>query len=199
VNTIFSVGGILTAFGLSSATGLNAYLPLVVTGLLVKSGYMSLGSDFQSLGTWPVIAVLGVLLMADFVGDKVPAVDHIFHAVGTVIHPVAGAIAFASQTGVVKHVHPILAVVLGAAAGGGIHLGRAALRPVSTVATAGIATPFLSGAEDVTSGVTTALAVLIPVASIFIVIGVVWMILRLRKRFGAKLPPPIARRAAKSA
>jgi hypothetical protein len=199
VNTIFSVGGILTAFGLSSATGLNAYLPLVVTGLLVKTGYMNLGSDFQSLGTWPVIGVLSVLLVADFVGDKVPAVDHIFHAVGTVVHPIAGAIAFASQTGVVKHVHPILAVVVGAAAGGSIHLGRAALRPVSTVATAGIATPFLSGAEDVTSGVTTALAVLIPVASVLVVIAIFWMLFRLRKRFGAKLPPPIAKRAPKSA
>jgi hypothetical protein len=199
VNAIFSVGGILTAFGLSSATGLNAYLPLLVSGILVKTGYLSLGSEYQSLGTWPVIGVLAVLLVVDFVGDKVPAVDHIFHAVGTVVHPVAGAIAFASQVGVVKHVHPILAIVIGAAAGGGIHFGRAALRPVSTVTTGGIATPFLSATEDVTSGVTTALAVVVPVVAVVVVLWIVWMIFRLRKRFGAKLPPPVAKRAPGSA
>jgi Domain of unknown function (DUF4126) len=198
VNDILSVGGILTAFGLSSASGLNAYLPLLVSGILVKTGYLSLGSEFHSLGTWPVIAVLAVLFVVDFVGDKVPAVDHIFHAVGTVVHPIAGALAFASQTGVVKHVHPILAVVIGAAAGGGIHLGRAAIRPVSTVATGGFATPFVSVTEDITSGVTTALAVLIPIAAIFLVLWTLWMLLRLRKRFAAKLPPPIARRAQES-
>lgn len=194
MNEILSVGGILTAFGLSSATGLNAYLPLVVSGLLVKTGYLDVGSEFKSLGTWPVIGVLIALLLVDIVGDKIPAVDSVFHLVGTVVHPVAGAIAFASQTGVVEDVHPMIALVVGAATGGSIHLGRAALRPVSTVATGGVATPFLSATEDVMSGVTTAFAVVIPIVGIVLVVGLIWMFFRFRRRLGRKLSTPVTKR-----
>jgi Domain of unknown function (DUF4126) len=192
VNDILSIGGVLTAFGLAGASGLNAYLPLMVAGLLVKSGYLDIGESYKSLGTWPVIGVVALLLVVDLVGDKIPAVDHVFHAVGTVVHPIAGAIAFASQTGVVKNINPLLAIAIGAATGGSIHLGRAAVRPISTVATGGLATPFVSAAEDVTSGVTTALAFLIPIVSVVVVIWIVWMIVKWRRKAAKRLPPPIS-------
>jgi Domain of unknown function (DUF4126) len=147
-----SVGGLLTAFGLSSATGLNAYLPLLVAGILDRTGAVKLGDGFHGLSSWPILAVLAVLLIVDLVGDKVPAVDHVFHMVGMVIHPIAGALAFASTTGAVQHVNPTVALVIGAITGGSLHVARSSVRPVSTLTTAGIATPFVSAAEDVSSG-----------------------------------------------
>ena len=37
MNEVFAVGGLLSAFGLSSASGLNAGLPLLVVGLAIAA------------------------------------------------------------------------------------------------------------------------------------------------------------------
>ena len=76
-----------------------------------------------------------MLTAADFVGDKVPAVDHVLHAVGTVIAPVSGAVMFTGQTGVDTDVPTLAAAVLGAGTGESVHAGRAAVRPLSTATT----------------------------------------------------------------
>ena len=195
MNDILSVGGLLTAFGLSGATGLNAYLPLVVTGILTKADYIQLDDRYDALASWPVIAVVAALFIVDFIGDKIPAIDHIFHAVGTIIHPVAGALAFASQTGAVTKMNPILSLVLGATTGGGLHLARAAVRPMSTVGTAGIGNPILSFGEDLTAGSLTALAFIIPILVAVALVLVVWFVWRLWRRAERALASGSARRA----
>ncbi len=184
MNEILSVGGLLTAFGLSSATGLNAYLPLLVVGILGRTDHLTLDGSYVTLATWPVIGVLAVLFLVDLVGDKIPALDSVFHAVGTVIHPVAGALAFASQAGVVSNVNPTLALVLGGVTGGGFHLARSAVRPVSTVTTAGIGNPILSLLEDITSAVLTFVALVLPILVVVALIIVVVGLFRLWRRFG---------------
>ena len=52
-------------------------------------------SRYDVLATTPGLIVLGVLFVLDFVGDKVPAIDRLLHAVGSVVHPASGAIVFA--------------------------------------------------------------------------------------------------------
>jgi Domain of unknown function (DUF4126) len=198
LTNLLSVGGLLTAFGLSSATGLNAYLPLLVAGILDRTGAVTLGEGFHGLSSWPILAVLTVLLIVDLVGDKVPAVDHIFHMVGMVIHPIAGALAFASTTGAVQHVNPTVALVVGAITGGSLHVARSSVRPVSTVATAGIATPFVSAAEDVSAGVLTALAFLLPILVVLALGIVVYGFFRVRRRLAKSLDKPAGRRLPRS-
>lgn len=195
VDDILSVGGLLTAFGLSGATGLNAYLPLLVTGILTKVDYIQLDDRYDALAGWPVIAVVAALFIVDFIGDKIPAIDHIFHAVGTIIHPIAGALAFASQTGAVTKMNPILSLVLGATTGGGLHLARAAVRPMSTIGTAGVGNPIMSFGEDLTAGLLTALAFIIPILVAVALVLVVWFVWRLWRRAGRALAPGSARRA----
>lgn len=42
--------------------------------------------------TW-VLVVLAGMGVADFVADKIPAIDHVLHAGGVVIAPIAGTVA----------------------------------------------------------------------------------------------------------
>jgi Domain of unknown function (DUF4126) len=198
LTNLLSVGGLLTAFGLSSATGLNAYLPLLVAGILDRTGAVKLGTGFHGLSTWPILVLLAVLLVIDLVGDKVPAVDHIFHMVGMVIHPIAGALAFASTTGAVQHVNPTLALVLGAVTSGTLHVARSSVRPVSTLTTAGMATPFISAAEDLSSGVLTALAFLLPILAVLAVVLVAYGFFRLRRRLAQSLDKPVRLRQSRT-
>ena len=86
-----AIGSVLASFGLAGAAGLNAWLPLFASALLDRLGVVDLGAPFDELSTTTGLVVLGTLLVLDFVGDKVPALDHALHAVGTVIATASGA------------------------------------------------------------------------------------------------------------
>lgn len=198
---MIEVGGVLTAFGLSGAAGLNACLPLLAVGLLGRFGGLDLSPSFAFLAEPWMLVLLGVLFVLDTVGDKIPAVDHVLHGIGVVAYPVAGAVAFASQTGAVERVSTPVALVLGLVTAGGIHATRAGVRPASTAATAGIGNPVLSAAEDVVSFVLTALALVVPVLAVVLLVAVaaaaVLTVRRLLRaaRPGRRPPPPTRRRS----
>ena len=164
-------GSFFAAFGLSGAAGLNAWLPLFAASLLDRSGTVHLAAPFDQLSATGGIVVLGVLTVADFVGDKVPAVDHVLHAIGTVIHPASGAALFTGQTGLHTDIPTIASIVLGGGIAGGLHAVRALLRPASTVTTAGVATPFVSLIEDAVSAVLVVVAFLAPVLGFVLVVA----------------------------
>ena len=94
-----ALGSVLAAFGLSGAAGLNAWLPLLASALLARLDVVELAAPFDELSSTTGIVVLAVLTVADFVGDKIPLVDHVLHLLGTVIAPASGAILFTGQTG----------------------------------------------------------------------------------------------------
>ena len=168
-----AIGSVFAAFGLSSAAGLNAWLPLFAGALLDRLDVVELAEPFGSLSTNAGLAVLAAFLVADFVGDKVPVVDHILHLAGTVVHPAAGAVLFTGQTGLETDLPTIVAVVLGALTAGSIHAGRAAVRPAATTTTAGFGNPVLSLGEDAASGLLTLAAFAFPVLGVLLVLALV--------------------------
>jgi hypothetical protein len=188
------VTGLLRAFGLSTASGLNAYVPLLAVGLLARyTGFVHLNPPYDVLAHPVVLVVLAVLGVLDFVADKVPAVDHALHVVGLVIHPVAGAILFLAASDDAGSVHPVLAAVCGLLLAGGTHAARMSARPVATVTTAGVANPFVSLAEDTVSLVLSVLSILVPVVAALLVLllaVLAFWLLRRRWRRRAKAIPP---------
>lgn len=167
-----AVGSVLAAFGLSGAAGLNAWLPQFVAALLDRVGAVDLAAPFDHLSTTTGLVVLGTLLALDFVGDKVPALDHALHVAGTVIAPVSGAVLFTGQAGQETDIPTLVTVLAGGAVAGAVHLARAALRAASTATTGAMANPFLSLSEDATSGLLTAIAFLAPLLAAVAVIAV---------------------------
>jgi len=158
-----AAGSLLAAFGLSGAAGLNAWIPLLAVGLLSRAGQLELADGYDVLATTPGLIVLGVLFALDFVGDKVPAIDSLLHAAGTVVHPLAGAIVFAGPTEVPTDVPSLVLFALGASVAGSLHATRATIRPASTTMTAGAGNPFLSLAEDIGAAVLSVVAVFAPI------------------------------------
>ena len=160
---------VLTGLGLSGAAGLNAWLPAFAGALLTRLGVVDLGEPFDELSRTPGLVVLGVLTAADFVGDKVPAVDHVLHAVGTVIAPLSGTVLFTGETDASLAV----SAVAGGSTAGAIHAARAALRPLSTAATLGVGNPVLSLLEDLGSATLVLLAFVVPVLAVLALVGLV--------------------------
>jgi hypothetical protein len=168
-----AIGSLLAAFGLSGAAGLNAWLPLFLSALLARLDVVELAQPFDDLTSTPALVLLGALTLADFVGDKVPVVDHALHVAGSVIAPVSGAILFTGQTGLETDVPTLAAVVLGGATAGSIHAARAAVRPVSTATTGGLGNPILSLGEDAGSLLLVVTAFVLPLLALVLV---VWLL-----------------------
>jgi hypothetical protein len=77
----------------------------------------------------------------------------------------------------------VLSVILGLLVAGGVHAAKATVRPVLTASTAGVANPVVSTVEDVISGVTALVSILVPwlvllIATIGIVMFLRWRIRR---------------------
>lgn len=175
--------GIFAAFGLSASAGLNAYLPLLIVAVCAKIGVFTLNPPFDVMTSWWVIGVLAVLLLIEIFVDKVPAVDTVNDVINTVIRPAVGAILFAAAANVVTDISPVLSVILGLLVAGGVHAAKATVRPVLTASTAGVANPVVSTVEDVISGVTALVSILVPwlvllIATIGIVMFLRWRIRR---------------------
>lgn len=82
----------LLGLGLASATGLRTFLPLLMLALAARFEMFGvrLIDQMDWLVSWPAIAALTTATVAEFAGDKVPAIDHALNAVGYVTRPVAG-------------------------------------------------------------------------------------------------------------
>ncbi|NTW03944.1 MAG: DUF4126 domain-containing protein [Oscillochloris sp.] len=171
-----------TGLGLSTAAGLNAFLPLLTIGILARFGLIELATPFGLLSHPLVLLIIAALAVLDFVGDKVPAVDSALHAVGILIAPIAGAILALAAQGDVATIHPAVVAIAGVVAAGSAHLARTAVRPVVTTATAGTANPLISLVEDGTALLLSILAIVAPALAIILAIILAVVLFRVFRR-----------------
>ena len=182
-----------TGLGLSTAAGFNAYLPLLITGILARTtDLVTLDAPFNRLEEPVVLGAIAALGVIDFVGDKVPPVDHVLHAVGLVVAPVAGAVLALSATSDTD-VMPAVALIIGVLAAEATQGARASVRPLSTVTTGGIGNPVLSLGEDGVSATLSFAAIIVPLVALVLVAAIVvlmvWAVRRARRRRPSSTAP----------
>lgn len=182
---------LITGLGLAVAAGLNAFIPLMVAGLLVRFDVISFGESYDVLGSTPALIIIGVLLAVELVADKIPAVDSVNDAVQTFIRPASGAVLFgAAAAGADWQWAQALAVITGLLTALGVHSTKAATRPVINVATAGVGAPVASVVEDGFSLGLALAALLAPLIALVILVGLAWFafwtIRRVRGRRAAR-------------
>jgi uncharacterized membrane protein len=175
--------GVFTAFGLSASAGLNAYIPLLIVGVIAHyTDWMTLSNPWDLLANPWVLIVLGILVIIEMLADKIPAVNHINDAVQTLVRPAAGAVAFAASANVVTDIHPVLAMVCGLLVAGSVHAVKSAVvRPIVTATTGGAGNVPVSIAEDIFASLMSILAILVPVMVAVILILMVTLFLRWRQ------------------
>jgi hypothetical protein len=158
--------GIFTAFGLSASAGLNAYIPLLVIGVVAHyTDWIKLTPPWDTLANPYILILIGILLIIEMLADKIPAVNHLNDLIQTFVRPVAGAIAFAASTNIVTGISPILALACGLLVAGGVHAVKsAAVRPLVTATTGGTGNVPVSVAEDAASATVSILSILVPLA-----------------------------------
>ena len=174
---ITAISNLLTAFGLSSASGLNAYIPLLSVALTARlTDWIKLSPPFDILANEWVIGVLIVLLVIEMIVDKIPAADSLNDVIQTFVRPAAGAILFAASTNALE-VHPVLAAILGLVLAFSVHAVKATARPVVTASTGGLGNAFVSVGEDVVSAGVSIVALIMPlIIGLLLAIVVMWFV-----------------------
>ncbi|MFN3004246.1 DUF4126 domain-containing protein [Mycolicibacterium wolinskyi] len=198
---------LLTGFGLATAAGLNAYIPLLALGLLSRfTDLVALPAGWAWLKNGWVMAIVAVLLVVEVVADKIPALDTVNDTIQTFVRPTAGGIVFgsgtASQTAAVTDPGAFaqsgqwVPVAIGVVTALVVSLTKSAVRPAANVASAGMAAPVLSTVEDVTSVGLVFVAILVPVLVLVALLALAWGVFRLwrwrRRRAEPKTAAPAA-------
>jgi hypothetical protein len=195
---------LLTGTGLATSAGLNAYIPLLMIGLLGRfTNLITLPAGWQWLQNGWVIGILVALLAIEFVADKIPLVDHVNDVVQTVVRPTAGGLAFgaasSSQTMTVSNPAEFFSsnqwmpIVAGMVISFIVHGMKAAARPVVNASTGGLGAPVASTVEDIFSVVMSFVAILFPVLIVFFLIVLIWMFVAQRRRRKRKKAEKLAR------
>lgn len=177
---------LLTGAGLASASGLNAFIPMLSLGLLSRfTDLVNLPAGWEWLENEWVLGIIAVLLVLELVADKIPAIDSINDVVQTVIRPTAGGIVFgagtAAQTSAIQNPaewwqsNAWVPVVIGVITALVVHAGKAGTRAATNTVSVGAAAPVLSVGEDAMSVGLVFAAILIPVLVLVLLLALVLM------------------------
>lgn len=173
---------VLTGTGLAAAAGLNAYIPFLLVGLLGRfTDVLDLPASWSWIENPWVLGGATVLLFTEIVLDKIPVIDTINDAVGTLVRPATGGVIFAAtqaaeqidESGWLQD-QPWIGAVAGVVVAGVVHTTKAISRPTINLTTGGVGGPVVSVAEDASSFSLSLIAVFLPILVIGALILLAW-------------------------
>lgn len=182
----------LLGLGLAAASGLRAFLPLLLLALAAR--FQLFGIDLNDKAEWlgsdAALIALGLATALELAADKVPFLDHALSAIGTVTRPVAAVIAAGSVfAGVDPVVAAVAGVVIGAPTAFAFHAAQSGTRVASTATTGGLLNPIVSVVEDLLAFATVLLALAAPLLVPLALAALLWLLWRLvkavRRRVGS--------------
>jgi len=181
--------GLIIGIGLSAACGFRIFVPLLGMGLATLSGLLTLSPGFQWIGTWPAVVAFATATVLEVGAYYIPWLDNLMDTIAMPAAIIAGTIATASQLGTISpFLKWSLALIAGGGAAGIVQAGTTLARGTSSMTSGGITNALLSTGELAGSALTTALAILIPIVSLFLVGAllflIVWGLLTIRRTHG---------------
>jgi hypothetical protein len=160
------------------------FVPLLLTGLAARLGYIRLTSGMAWLDSDPALVALATATVLEIGAYYVPWLDHVLDAAATPAAITAGVIATAAVT---PELPPLLrwtlAIVAGGGAAGVVHAGTALVRLHSSALTLGVGNPVVATGELAGAVILSGLALLAPVLAAAVgIAGLVFVARRLLGR-----------------
>jgi len=142
------VESLALAFSTGWASGVNAYLVVLVLGIADRFGDVAEVPDV--LGRWDVLAVAGFLFVMEFVADKIPYIDSTWDAISTAIRPTVGAVIGVLLAGDASSLDQAVLAVVGGGTALASHLVKAGSRLAINTSPEPVSNVAASIAEDLT-------------------------------------------------
>lgn len=130
------------------ASGLNLYAAVLALGLMQHFGIVALPGELALVARPEVMAVAGLLYLAQFVADKIPGADTLWDTIHTFIRVPAGAFLAAATMGEADAGLKLAAALAGGALSLGTHATKASGRLFVNAHAPVVGTGAASLAED---------------------------------------------------
>jgi Domain of unknown function (DUF4126) len=187
--------GIPVGLALSTSAGLRVFIPLLITSLAARSGYLTLTPGMGWIASDAALVAFATAAVVEVGAYYVPWLDNVADAIATPAAITAGVIEMAAVT---PDLPPLLRWSIAVIAGGGVagfaQLGTTLLRLKSSTVTAGMGNPIVATGELIGALALAVLALLAPLlAAVFVAILVVVLargIIHRRGKRRADLGPP---------
>ena len=169
---------VLTGIGVAAACGFRVFVPLLALGVAARTGVLPLNDSFTLLASMPALIALGTAAMLEVGAYYVPWLDNALDVAAAPAAVIAGVLASAAA---ITDLPPVLtwgiALIGGGGAAGLLHGATSLLRLKSTAVTGGAGNPVISTGELIGAVVTSAMALLVPVAcAVLLVVVLAWAV-----------------------
>jgi hypothetical protein len=137
---------------LGFASGLRLYAVLFVVGLAGYADWVQLPPGLQVLAHPAVLAAAGVMVLVEFLADKVPALDTLWDGLHTFIRIPAGAALAAGVLGADGATWSVIAAIMGGTLAATSHFTKAGTRAAVNTSPEPFSNVLVSATEDVAVG-----------------------------------------------
>lgn len=158
---------------LGFASGVRLYAVLLVVGLAGFAGWVQLPGGLQVLAHPAVLVVAGVMFVAEFFADKIPAIDTLWDAVHTFIRIPAGAALAAGALGADNTAWAVIAALAGGSLAATSHFTKASARAAVNTSPEPVSNIVVSASEDLAIGGLLWLVLTFPLVAAAIVLVLV--------------------------
>ncbi len=169
---------------LAAATGFRVFLPMLITGISMRAGYIGEGDTLAWLSTTPAMIMLGIAAVAEVAAYYVPGIDNLLDTLAT---PAAAIAGIAVSATVMADLPPMLKWTLAIIAGGGAatmtQSATALLRGHSTVLTGGLGNHAIATGEIAGAVGLSLLAIILPWVALAVAVLFVYFAWRAWRRF----------------
>ena len=156
-------------------SGVRPYLMLLVLGLAGR--FLEVQEIPQVMQRTDVLVIAAILVIVDFLADKVQFLDSVWDGINTVVRPVAGGAIGFLLGGETDTTTAVVYAAVGTFAALGTHGAKAATRAAVNVSPEPVSNVVVSVIEDIAAVILSILAVLLPIlagiAAVFILIAAV--------------------------
>jgi hypothetical protein len=179
--------------GLAAAAGLRVFLPMLLLAAAARSGWVTLGDDFQWIASGFAVGAFGAATILEIAAYYLPWLDNLLDAAAGPSAVIAGIVATAAVTSELPPpVRWSAAIIAGGGTAGVVQSLTSIARLKSTLLTGGLGNPVIATFEWAGSLVTSIVAIVLPLLAIVIVIGLsvlaVSFYLRARRRVPSSGP-----------
>jgi hypothetical protein len=181
---------VLIGISLAACTGFRVFLPMLISSLAFKLGWITPIESLSWLGSYWALVIFLVAAIFETLAFLVPWIDHAFDMIAAPLAVLAGAILASAMF---KDMPLTMQVGLGIIAGGGtagaVHATTSILRLGSTKFTGGLGNPFFAKLESLVAAIGTLFAIFIPIIMIVFLLCFFILAYKLITKFVLKSKP----------
>lgn len=174
--------------GLSASAGFRIFLPLLITGVAARFGFLELSEGFAWLSSPAALISFSVATVAEILAYYIPFVDNLLDTIAMPLAIGAGTLLAASVFPSENDFYRwMLAIIIGGGASAAVQGSTSLLRLTSSGTTGGLGNPVVSTGENVAAAGIPLLTIVAPIlVATGMVLFFIWILRKIIRKINTK-------------